>query len=124
MLDHYPKFGGTKAATNRWRMDDERSNSSFSWSRLVIATGSILGAAFGLWLGWDFYFEGFSVGPPPPPTMEIIRRSVFLDTCVRALLVAMSAGAGFIATCLLVWLIEGINVARAGGWRLLLLKIY
>jgi uncharacterized protein involved in response to NO len=71
-------------------------------SGTILSVGTILGGFVGVWSAWSLWFDGFSIGPPPPPTMEDLYRMIFLNLCLRAVVVFMFCFGGLGATLLLV----------------------
>src|SRR3954464_9105024 len=93
------------------KMDERPSKVRFRWRPAVVLAGVILGAAVGLWAVWDFFFEGFSIGPPPPATPGETSRLVILNLCLKGVLTLAGACVGLVASALLVGLLDGFVYA-------------
>jgi hypothetical protein len=71
-----------------------------AWSRwtVVKVTGAVVGAMVGIWLDWSLgFFDGFSIGPPPPPTIADVIRSWTVAVCIWAFVVFESTAFGLAA---------------------------
>ena len=77
----------------------------FDWMLYLMKGGVILGFIGGVCASWDLpFFEGFSIGPPPPPTAEDIVWMEIFNACLKVFVVLLFTSVGFCASCLTITL--------------------
>jgi hypothetical protein len=87
-------------------MEKSSNKHKIGWRLSVFAAGTALGFVAGMWIALTFpFFEGFSIGPPPPPTVEDTVRLEILNICLKAFVALWWTIAGFVTSCIVIALI-------------------